>query len=90
MKSLNRSGPRPTGPLRSDTDRREHEMLPFVSKCPSCTREQPQSGFSLAALQRLLDGGYPIEAYCVPCDEFWPISLSERVTLTERLLAAGE
>ena len=67
-----------------------HERLPFVSKCPSCACDQPQSGFPRAALQRLLEGGYPIEAYCVTCDQFWAISLAERVTLTERLLSADE
>ena len=49
----------------------------FVSTCPSCRREQPQDAFSVADLLRLLSGGYPIEAYCVPCDAFWPIDLKE-------------
>jgi hypothetical protein len=67
-----------------------NERLPFVSKCPSCTRDQPQTGFSRSDLQRLLDGGYPVEAYCVICDEFWPVSLWQRVTLSERLMSADE
>ena len=67
-----------------------HERLPFVCKCPGCTRDQTQNGFSRSALQRLLDGGYPIEAYCVICDEFWPVSLWQRLTLAERLLSAGQ
>ena len=77
---LHRAGIHPCG----------HERLPFVSKCPGCTRDQPQNGFSRSALQRLLDGGYPIEAYCVICDEFWPVSLWQRLTLAERLLSAGQ
>jgi hypothetical protein len=83
-----RFGTRQAGAHSIGTHR--HERLPFVSTCPSCARDQTQSGFSCAALQRLLDGGYPIEAYCVVCDEFWPIGIAERVTLTGRLLSAGE
>jgi hypothetical protein len=37
--------------------------------------------FSRAALGRLLNGGHPIEAYCVTCDEFWAISSRERAAL---------
>jgi hypothetical protein len=36
-------------------------------------------------LQRSLDGGYPVDAYCVLCDEFWPISVSERAALARAL-----
>jgi hypothetical protein len=64
------------------------QAIVFVSTCPSCKREQPQDAFSLADLLRLLDGGYPIEAYCVPCDGFWPIGLKERVQLGEAVAAA--
>lgn len=62
----------------------------FVSTCPSCRREQPQDAFTSADLLRLLSGGYPIEAYCVPCDLFWPIDLKERVELGEVVAAAGK
>lgn len=61
-----------------------HGRLPFVSKCPHCARNRLQSGFTCAAVQRLLNGGYPIEAYCALCDEFWPIGLADRVALAER------
>ena len=61
------------------------EPIPFVSTCPVCRQRQPQRGFSRAAILRLLNGGYPIEAYCVPCDEFWSISLAERVAITMQL-----
>jgi hypothetical protein len=37
----------------------------------------------------LLSGGYPIEAYCVACDDFWPIALSERVAIAVRLASSG-
>jgi hypothetical protein len=58
-----------------------NQVIVFVSTCPSCKREQPQDAFAVADLVRLLNGGYPIEAYCVPCDKFWPISVRERIEL---------
>jgi hypothetical protein len=61
------------------------EAIPFTSICPKCQAQQLQRGFSRAALGRLLSGGYPIEAYCVACDDFWPINLSERVAIAVRL-----
>jgi hypothetical protein len=60
----------------------------FVSTCPTCQREQPQDAFTVADLVRLLNGGYPIEAYCVPCDDFWPITFEKRVELGEVVAAA--
>lgn len=65
------------------------ESVPFTSMCPKCRSEQPQRGFSRAALGRLLSGGYPIEAYCVGCDDFWSISLSERVAIAVTLASTG-
>ena len=59
------------------------EVVVFVSTCPHCKRHQAHDGFTVADLLRLLDGGYPIEAYCVTCDEFWPVTLQERVRLGE-------
>ena len=58
-------------------------FVPFISTCPQCGVPQPQLGLSCSALQRLLRGGHPIEAYCVACDEFWPVTLQERVRLGE-------
>jgi hypothetical protein len=55
----------------------------FASMCPRCKREQSQDGFTVADLMRLLYGGYPIEAYCLICDQFWPISIQQRVELGE-------
>ena len=60
-----------------------NQALVFASTCPHCKCDQAQDGFSVEDLLRLLDGGYPIEGYCESCDEFWPISLRERVTLGE-------
>jgi len=66
---------------RRDEGSPMHQPVPFTSVCPKCGVPQPQRGFSRAALGRLLNGGYPIEAYCVACDEFWAISPAERVAL---------
>lgn len=62
-----------------------NQAIVFVSTCPSCKREQPQDAFVVADLVRLLNGDYPVEAYCVPCDSFWSISVQERVELGERV-----
>jgi hypothetical protein len=67
------------------TDSGLPESLPFTSRCPRCMRLQPQRGFPQAALRRLLAGGFPVEAYCVMCDQFWPISASERQAIAEAL-----
>jgi hypothetical protein len=60
-----------------------NQTIIFVSTCPTCEREQPQDAFSVPDLLRLINGGYPIEAYCVPCDKFWSISVQERIELGE-------
>ena len=62
--------------------------IAFASTCPSCKRQRPQDGFTLAVLARLLKGGYPIEAYCAACNEFWSISLQKRIELGEVVAAA--
>jgi hypothetical protein len=67
------------------TDSHRHESVLFTSTCPRCTRDQPQRGFSRAALERLFRRGYPVEAYCVMCDQFWAISVRERVALARLL-----
>jgi len=36
-------------------------------------------------LLKLLDGGYPIEGYCVSCDKFWTVGVQERVWLSETI-----
>jgi hypothetical protein len=66
------------------------QVIVFASTCPTCKREQSQDGYTLESLHRLLQGGYPIEAYCTICNEFWSISLQKRVELGERVAAAGE
>lgn len=71
--------------LRGDANSSMHQSIPFISMCPKCSERQPQRGFSRSALDRLLKGGHPIEAYCVTCDEFWPVSLDERREIAHRL-----
>ena len=66
----------------------KHLFVLFISTCPKCGVPQPQQGFSCSALQRLLRGDHPIEAYCVACDEFWSVSLEERREIADRVTAA--
>jgi hypothetical protein len=63
--------------------------VPFVSTCPTCAQVRPQPGYDHNSLLRLLGGGYPVEAYCSMCDEFWSISAKERATLVAAAVAAG-
>lgn len=67
-----------------------NQAIVFVSTCPSCKREQPQDAFAVADLVRLLNGGDPVEAYCVPCDKFWSISGQERVELGEAVAVVSK
>jgi hypothetical protein len=50
---------------------------------------RPQLGYDRNSLLRLLRGGYPLEAYCSMCDEFWSISAKERAALVAMAVAAG-
>jgi hypothetical protein len=60
-----------------------------ASVCPRCGQQQSQRGYTRRALLNFFNSDYPIEAYCVACDEFWPISTDERICIAEAL-AAGE
>jgi len=64
------------------------QAIVFVSMCPNCKGQQPQDTFAVDDLVRLLNGGYPIEAYCVPCDEFWSVSFEERIELIQAVAVA--
>ena len=61
------------------------ESVPFMSTCPKCKDLRYQQGFGDRTLRRLLSRNHPIEAYCVVCGEFWPISATERSELARRL-----
>jgi hypothetical protein len=71
--------------IRANTDSLLFDSLPFMSLCPKCKDVRSQLGYSLRALLRLLNGNHPVEAYCVICNEYWPISPQERVRLGEHL-----
>jgi arsenate reductase len=59
------------------------QAFTFVATCQTCGRTQLQAAFTVADLERLLSGGYPIEAYCRACDEFWTVGIQKRVEITE-------
>ena len=63
--------------------------IPFMSPCPKCTRVRLQRGFDRASLLRLFNQGYPIEAYCETCDEFWSVSAKERAALIAVTISGG-
>ena len=63
--------------------------VPFESMCPKCGEVQPQRGFDRSSLLRLLSSGYPVEAYCTTCDEFWPITAKERAVLVAAAIGGG-
>jgi hypothetical protein len=65
------------------TEEPVQESMRFTAVCPRCRRQQPQQGFSRAALLRLLDDDLDIQAYCAPCRNFWPISDEERLLLIQ-------
>jgi len=37
--------------------------------------------YDLDSLLRLLNRGYPVEAYCSVCEEYWSINIKQRVAL---------
>jgi len=59
----------------------------FSSICPHCKRNEVQDRFTATDLMRLLYGGFPIEAHCESCDEFWAVGLRERVELGDAVAA---
>jgi len=61
------------------------DAAPFMSSCPTCKEPRLQMGYGPWGLIRRLNGDRPIEAWCVICDRFWPITPQERVTLTKEL-----
>jgi hypothetical protein len=62
----------------------------FVATCPSCKRAQLQNAFTRRSLEKLLNGGYPIEGYCTGCDEFWAISIQKRVEIIETIAMTAQ
>lgn len=70
----------------SDERRQQYlrQSISFVSTCPKCRQAQYQRG-PRNTIQRLLTGRHPIEAYCVTCDVFWPITTAERIGIVRDL-----
>jgi len=74
---------------RTKSNTRTDRSFQFASTCPKCAQVQPQPAYDNNSLLRLLNGGYPVEAYCANCDEFWSISLKERAALGVAAIAGG-
>jgi hypothetical protein len=55
-----------------------NEPMPFMSNCPGCGHWCMQDGYTRRVLLRLLNTNSKVQAYCMECDEFWPISAQER------------
>ena len=63
--------------------------ISFMSPCPKCAQVRLQRGYDRASLLRLFNEGYPIEAYCETCDEFWSVSAKERAALIAVTISGG-
>jgi len=78
------------GTRRTKLNERAHgSKVPFESACPKCEQLRAQPGYDRNSLVRLLSNGYPVEAYCSMCDEFWSISAKERAVLVTAAIAGG-
>jgi hypothetical protein len=72
---------------RAIQDGRKRGLVQFMSMCPRCGKIQSQTGYDRDSLLRLLERGYPVEAHCEECGEFWPIGVKERAGLAILVLA---
>jgi hypothetical protein len=57
------------------------DSAPFSSECPKCNHDRVQTAYSREELIQQLRTGADIEAYCISCDEFWPLSTEDRADL---------
>ena len=78
-----------TGRLNNGMKLHERTKIPFMSPCPRCAQVRLQRGYDRASLLRLFNGGYPVEAYCDTCDEFWSVSGKERAALVAAAISGG-
>ena len=76
-------------PLRNGMNLHGSTKIPFMSPCPKCAQVRLQRGYDRATLLRLFNQGYPVEAYCETCDEFWSVSAKERAALIADTIAGG-
>jgi hypothetical protein len=79
----------PCIPGNNTADAPGRGKISFMSPCPKCTQVRLQRGYDRNSLLRLFDRGYPVEAYCETCDEFWSISAKERAALVAATIAGG-
>ena len=56
----------------------------FVSTCPKCGHGRLQHGYTRRTLFDLLSTRRNIDAYCSVCNVCWPISESERRTISSQ------
>ncbi len=63
------------------------DTYPFASECPHCGQERMQPGYARDELRQLIRTGAEIEAHCMSCDEYWPVSVEERADLARVLQA---
>ena len=61
------------------------DAAPFSSECPKCKHDRVQTGYSRDELIQLLHTAAAIEAYCISCDEQWPVSTEDRADLVRAL-----
>jgi hypothetical protein len=56
--------------------------ITLVSTCPNCGCQRPQHGYTRSVLFNLVNTRRTIDAYCNDCNVCWPISESERRTIS--------
>jgi hypothetical protein len=62
-----------------------NDTVQFSSECPKCKHDRLQNGCSRDEVIQLLRTGADIEAYCLNCDETWPVSVEERADIARSL-----
>jgi hypothetical protein len=72
---------------RAIQDGDKRALVQFLSTCPKCRQMRTQFRYDRDSLLRLLERGYPMEAYCEECNDFWSINVKERAGLAIVLLA---
>jgi len=77
-----------TEPRAGFSPKRTQNRVLFVATCRKCQRQVLQRGYSRVLLFAYLDVEHEIEAHCVVCDDFWPISAEERRAIVDVLAPA--
>lgn len=63
------------------------DFLSFTANCPTCASEGVVVTYTRAELLRLLELGYPVEAYCTECDVDWLVGPGVRTRIAQLLAA---